>query len=73
MPICSYALFLLRDQGMIERLKDAMCAALVDKKFWRTPSKIKIHMRKNSVVTVQNLESIKKLFDSQTKLVSQEL
>ena len=33
MLFCTYALFLLRDQWMIERLSEVMKAALLSKKF----------------------------------------
>ena len=42
MPICSYALILLKDQWMIERLG----AALIGNNISRTPSKISFYMRK---------------------------
>ena len=38
--LCSYVIFLLRDQGLIERLSEAMGATLVDNNFSPIPSKI---------------------------------
>ena len=68
--ICSNALFLLRDKWMIERLSEAMSTALVDNKFLLILLKIPFHMkRKKSVVTAQNLHTIKTFL---TKTVSQE-
>ena len=83
--ICSFALFLLRDQLMIERLSEAIGAALVDIKFLRTILKILFHMTKKSVasklslrsltVTARKLQAIKVFLTlelTSTKSVSQE-
>ena len=50
----SNALFVLRDQWMIEILSEAMSTALVGYKFSRTPLKISFCMRKKAIVTANN-------------------
>ena len=48
MLFCSYVIFLLRDQWLIERLSEAMGAALVGNNFSPIPSKFSFHMKKKS-------------------------
>ena len=48
MLFCSYVIFVLRDQGLIERLSEAIGAALVGNKFLQIPSKFSFHMTKKS-------------------------
>ena len=48
MLFCSYVIFLLRDQWLIERLSEAMGAALVRNNFSPIPSKFSFHMKKRS-------------------------
>ena len=54
MRMYSNALFVLRDQWMIEILSEAMSTALVGYKFSRTPLKISFCMRKKAIVTANN-------------------
>ena len=44
---CSYVVFLLRDQWLIERLSEARGVALVGNNFSPIPSKFSFHMKKN--------------------------
>ena len=44
--VCSYVIFLLRDQRLIERLSKAMGVALVANNFLPVPSKFSSHMKK---------------------------
>ena len=54
--------FLLRDQWLIERLSEAMGAALVGNNFSPIPSKFSFHMKKKKwLVAARNLQSIKTL------------
>ena len=48
MQFCSYVIFLLRDQWLIERLSEEMGAALVGNNFSPIPSKFSFHMEKKS-------------------------
>ena len=48
MLLCSYVLCLLRDQWLIERLSEAMGAALVSTNLSPIPWKISFHMKKKS-------------------------
>ena len=77
MRICSSAvsaLFLLRDQWMIERLMEAMSAAFVWKKSLRTPSKFYYPWKQNlsSRLKASNFEKHQNIFGSRTQSVSQE-
>ena len=57
--VCSYVIFLLRDQRMIERLSKVMGAALICNNFSPIPSKFHSHKKKKWLVAAQNLQSIK--------------
>ena len=48
MQFCSYVIFLLRDQWLIERLSEEMGAALVGNNFSPIPSKFSFQMKKKS-------------------------
>ena len=48
MRFCSYVIFLLRDEWMIERLSEAMGAALVGNNFSPIPSKFRFTWKKKS-------------------------
>ena len=64
MLFCSYVIFLLRDQWLIEKLpvSEAMGAALVSNNFSPIPSKFSFHMKKKKwLVAAQKLQSIKTL------------
>ena len=54
-------IFLLRDLWLIERLSEAMGAALVGNTFSPIPSKISFHVKKKWLVPARNLQSIKTL------------
>ena len=59
MWFCSYAIFLLTDEWMVERLSEAMGAALVGNNF--SPIPWKFHFTWKKKVTARNLQSIKTL------------
>ena len=61
MLFCSYVIFLLRDQWLIERLSEAMGAALVGNNFSPIPSKFHFTWKKKWLVAARNLQSIKTL------------
>ena len=60
MRFCSYVIFLLRDQWLIERLSEAMGAALVGNNFSPIPSKFSFHIkRKKWLVAARNYKALK--------------
>ena len=62
MWFCSYVVFWLSHQWMIERFSGAMGEALVGNNFVPIPSKISFHMKKKRwLVAARNLQSIKTL------------
>ena len=71
MLFCSYVMFLLRDQWLLERLSKAMGAALVGNNFSPIPSNFSFHIKKKKwLVAAWNLKSIKTwlTFDIKTLL-----
>ena len=61
MQFCSHVLFLLREQWLIERLCEAMGAALVGNNFSPIPSNFSFHIKKKWLVAARNLQSIETL------------
>ena len=59
MLFCFYVIFLLRDEWMIERLSEAMGAALVGNNFSPIPWKFHFRWKKKWLVAARNLQSIK--------------
>ena len=62
MWFCSYVIFLLRDEWMIERLSEAMGAALVCNNFLPIPSKISSfisHEKKGDLSWPENYKALK--------------
>ena len=80
MLICSYVIFLLRDKGIIERLREAMGEALVSHNFSTISTKISFHMTKKMTRQSRHatrswpkiFKALKNIFDFRTESVSQE-
>ena len=72
MRFCSYVIFLLRDQCLIERFSKAMGEALVSNNFSPIPSKISFHMKKKVNCCVPKFTKHLNLVDSWTDSVLQE-
>ena len=62
MWFCSYVIFLLRDEWMIERLSEAMGAALVGNNFSPILLEFYFTLKKKWLVAARNVQSIKTLF-----------
>ena len=58
MWFCSYVVFLLKDQLMIERLSEAMGAALVGNNFLPIPTKFQFTWKKKWLVAAWNLQTL---------------
>ena len=61
MRFCSYVIFLLRDERMIERFSEAMGAALVGNNFSQILWKFHFKWKKKWLVAARNVQSIKTL------------
>ena len=61
MWFCSYVIFLLRDEWMIERFSEAMGEALISNNFSQILWKFHFTWKKKWLVAAQNLQSIKTL------------